>query len=78
VTLTLEATAYKVLRTGERGQGSVFANGDLLQFSNGTLCNLIGTYAWSLTDGTLTFDEKSEACPGRLPSLAGLAYTRVQ
>jgi hypothetical protein len=75
-TLTLTGTSFHLVRDPDIASGTVAAEGDEIEFSPGSVCQVPGTYRWSLEDGTLTFTVVSDSCPGRLAMLDGQEYRR--
>ena len=51
--LVLRGNSYSFPQAPEGGRISV--DGDLIEFSNGTYCDFVGTYRWSIQGETLTF-----------------------
>jgi hypothetical protein len=74
-TLRFTENGFHLVRDPDIASGTVTANGDVLEFSAGSVCQVAGTYRWSLSGGNLTFTEVSDSCSGRLSMLDGQVYT---
>jgi hypothetical protein len=75
-TLRLTGTSFHLVRDPDIASGTLAAEGDEIEFSAGSVCQVPGTYRWSLEDGTLRFAVVSDSCPGRLAMLDNQEYRR--
>lgn len=75
-TLRFTEGSYHIVRDPDISSGTVAVEGDEMWFSTGSVCQVEGTYRWTLEDEVLTFEVLSDSCPGRNAVLDGQEYRR--
>ena len=78
VSLTLAEHRYRIKRGGDDVSGRLAVRGDEIDFSKSTVCDLTGTYRWSLKGEALKFSPIGvDPCAGRRKVLEDKTYTRA-
>jgi len=78
VSLNLSANRYLINRGPNSAVGSISVEGDMITFSDASVCDGTGIYQWAIEGDTLslTMVDPADQCSGRSQVLDGITYRR--